>query len=680
MPINNIFQYQEEVGKSKLLSTTAGVGSIITSKAGTYLMPLSSSLWDAFIRVRDVVNDYPGVNDAELQSRANVTLISDDRLTSFLRACRHLPNLKYLIEVPGLEDSNKQNYNAQRQQFIPAIHFPRWFYNKKGEFKPLNDWKTSWIHRFNDTYHFAPPRDADDIIGEVIDNNGRQISVCRELNQINLVLICKNGHISDIPWYEYFCAMVDGHRQDLESDRGFDLFNYHCIDCERGGRHELIFTENRTNSESWGTLRCRKCGKTVSLEGIMNIHPYCRGEMPWKSSDANAPCERDRCMDPDNPGRRSTMQVSLVTSHSIYYADTFRSLFIPCVLNNESLRTLNDEYYRAFERRPELTRAQFINQDNLEAIARDLWNIEITDEIRTAFLQADENQEVDEEEYRYKEYNLFDSNESLNTDKLDFRDIALPEQLTGSFTKIQQFENLSITVTQLGFHRVVPPVPRVVDGRIVVEHGQRITSSADDIALPAIRSFGEGIFFELNREAINRWKDDKSEILQRRYNLNDDNEGLGQDIRLEMRQYGIPEFYLLHTFSHIIIKELEFSCGYQAASLHERLYYSDRMLGVLIYTDDGGDGSMGGLVLQGRPQNVAHIIQSALNRAKECSSDPMCWYNEESLNKAACFSCCMVPETSCEKRNLGLDRRILIDDQFGFFSSHPEVFEPLNNV
>ena len=142
---------------------------------------------------------------------------------------------------------------------------------------------------------------------------------------------------------------------------------------------------------------------------------------------------------------------------------------------------------------------------------------------------------------------------------------------------------------------------------------------------------------------------------------------MGKDMMEEMSQYGVAMFYMLHTFSHIILKELEFSCGYPTASLKERLYQSDRMCGVLIYTTDGSEGSMGGLVWQGQQRLIEKIITSALENATECSSDPLCWENEDQLNLAACFSCCLVSETSCERRNMGLDRRALIDPDFGFF-------------
>lgn len=93
------------------------------------------------------------------------------------------------------------------------------------------------------------------------------------------------------------------------------------------------------------------------------------------------------------------------------------------------------------------------------------------------------------------------------------------------------------------------------------------------------------------------------------------------------------------------MKELEFSCGYPTASLKERLYFSERMCGVLIYTADGSEGSMGGLVWQGQPELIENIIMTALNRAIDCSSDPICWENDsDPLNYAACFSCAMVSE------------------------------------
>jgi len=53
------------------------------------------------------------------------------------------------------------------------------------------------------------------------------------------------------------------------------------------------------------------------------------------------------------------------------------------------------------------------------------------------------------------------------------------------------------------------------------------------------------------------------------------------------------------------------------------------MQGVLIYTVAGAEGSYGGLITQAEPNKLAWIIESALERAKECSSDPVCYHAEE---------------------------------------------------
>ena len=176
------------------------------------------------------------------------------------------------------------------------------------------------------------------------------------------------------------------------------------------------------------------------------------------------------------------------------------------------------------------------------------------------------------------------------------------------------------------------------------------------------------MFFSFSEEKVNEWLSVHGAELEEHYHINPNSiDEIYASMYERMSLGGIAKFYLLHTFSHVIMKELEFSCGYPTASLSERLYFSDKMCGVLIYTADGAEGSMGGLVWQGQPQLIEGIIRSAMNRALSCASDPICWENEDQLNYAACFSCAMVSETSCEERNLALDRRVLVDDNFGFF-------------
>jgi hypothetical protein len=57
------------------------------------------------------------------------------------------------------------------------------------------------------------------------------------------------------------------------------------------------------------------------------------------------------------------------------------------------------------------------------------------------------------------------------------------------------------------------------------------------------------------------------------------------------------------------------------------------------------------------------ILQTALQDVDNCSNDPLC---EEApsagASGAACYSCLLVSETSCEHRNMGLDRLLLMEN------------------
>jgi hypothetical protein len=189
--------------------------------------------------------------------------------------------------------------------------------------------------------------------------------------------------------------------------------------------------------------------------------------------------------------------------------------------------------------------------------------------------------------------------------------------------------------------------------------------------LPAVESFGEGIFLALDQDTLGAWELD--EAVQRRTQ------------RLERRRrdsligsrFGLatPRLVLLHTFAHLLMRRLAFSSGYSSASLRERVYAgSDREAGVLLYTAAGdAEGTLGGLVRQGQPPRLAETVLAALESASWCSADPICRESHGqglgSLNLAGCHGCALVAETSCERSNVLLDRVLLVgdDEVAGYF-------------
>jgi hypothetical protein len=97
------------------------------------------------------------------------------------------------------------------------------------------------------------------------------------------------------------------------------------------------------------------------------------------------------------------------------------------------------------------------------------------------------------------------------------------------------------------------------------------------------------------------------------------------------------------------------------------------MSGILVYTAAGdSEGTMGGLVQQGKPTRLESLFRGAIQDARWCSSDPLCIESSgqgiDSLNLAACHACSLLPETSCEEGNRHLDRALLIGTP-----SHPEI-------
>ena len=102
------------------------------------------------------------------------------------------------------------------------------------------------------------------------------------------------------------------------------------------------------------------------------------------------------------------------------------------------------------------------------------------------------------------------------------------------------------------------------------------------------------------------------------------------------------------------------------------------MSGIFIYTAGGdSEGTLGGLVRQGRPDVFPKIFKKAVKSAQVCSNDPVCnmstGQGRDSLNLAACYSCTLIPETSCEEFNVFLDRAVVIgtydNRNLGFFEN-----------
>ncbi|MCX3263710.1 DUF1998 domain-containing protein [Pedobacter agri] len=202
--------------------------------------------------------------------------------------------------------------------------------------------------------------------------------------------------------------------------------------------------------------------------------------------------------------------------------------------------------------------------------------------------------------------------------------------------------------------------------------------------LPAVEVRGEGIFLEFNSTLLAEWSDRYDDARLGAVNANI----LRANADFNQANQPINKRYLfLHTLSHILLKELSEDCGYSTSSLAEIIYCSEEdeagsineMNGILIYTTTSdSEGSLGGLVEKGLPEYLIGILNRGVDKARWCSSDPLCISASGGqgflgLNLAACYSCILLPETSCEKMNKYLDRASLVgtleDEQMGMFNN-----------
>ena len=240
-------------------------------------------------------------------------------------------------------------------------------------------------------------------------------------------------------------------------------------------------------------------------------------------------------------------------------------------------------------------------------------------------------------------------------------------------------EKLTETRALTGFSRLNPPDSH--GG----ERGRVARLSKNDLNwFPAVRAYGEGIFITLNQEMLDLWAqneeiDKRASLIQER--LNNVRATRGQEGRVIE-----PAFIVLHTLAHLLIRRLSFDCGYGSSSLRERIYCrqegSEKMSGVLIYTAAAdSEGTLGGLVRQGKPRHFEQTLRAALVDANNCSSDPLCSESKgqgsDALNLSACHACALLPETSCEEGNRLLDRLLVIGEvenpKLGYFGALTEA-------
>jgi hypothetical protein len=266
---------------------------------------------------------------------------------------------------------------------------------------------------------------------------------------------------------------------------------------------------------------------------------------------------------------------------------------------------------------------------------------------------------------------------------------AVDESMADGVSRVLAVDRLRKVNAVLGFTRI-DDLDRVNDmgARLVP-----LTRLGKPTWVPATEDRGEGVFLQLDEAKVSAWESAalasglwQAHRAAHRRNFERRSSETAKPVDPDSRLKP-PRYWLLHTLSHALIRQMAMSSGYGAASLTERVYAwpgaPDRpaAAGVLIATTaSDSDGTLGGLVALSQPDKLASIMSEALRGLTRCSSDPVCARRvprdpEDFLHGAACHCCVMASETSCEIANRFLDRRLVValpgdHASLAFFGNH----------
>lgn len=520
---------------------------------------------------------------------------------------------------------------------IPFVRFPRWLFCPKcRSLKSLDEWSALYQSIKHEKFH--TPR----------------CHVCfKKLVPSRFVVACSKGHIDDFPYIAWVhgnqtCDKPDMEIRNVGGGSGLEGINIRCKSCKKSRTMKGAFAPE-------------------ALSKVM----HCSGNMPWQR-------KREGCGE--------ALQTIQRGGSNAYFPKIMTSIVIPPGsddLSSEIEMTPQWHVLSSMSMNPEQLNSvkDILIRQIADHLDQELEKVKRIIDRKLDNVPFDQNVEPEEAyiAYLHQEYQAFLGN--IDEGQLNSKDFNI-EMIEGDKYQIEGLDTV-VLVHRLrevralvGFSRITPSDKyELYDDSESKSNDQNSSSEIVPVKLdkkidwyPAMEVRGEGIFLKFDSEALQEWSE-RSIIKSRTQILNERLNWLLQERGLKRRSIQ-AKFIFLHTFAHLLIRQLAFECGYASASLKERIYCNGtleqpQMEGILIYTASGdSEGTLGGLVRQGRPDLLPNIILKALENSKWCSNDPICMESTgqgvDSLNLAACHACGLLPETSCEEGNKLLDRLFVV--------------------
>jgi len=485
--------------------------------------------------------------------------------------------------------------------------------------------------------------------------------------------IFDDGRKSDVTPIRFVSACEKGHLQDIN----WRWVVHGPVQCQE----PLWIEEKGTSADPADTSIVCGCGKNLSLQDAFQPGRLgkCHGERPW-------------LLDRDPDGCGDNLKLLTRTATNTYFPQVYTVISLPSAVDDLTrlVGELAGELTNVASAQDVATAKKFNNK--VSASLGTYSDDEIFERLERlrAGAQTDASKSP-----KMSEFDVFASGhqqigQNHPTAKLYAETLPLTAWVdpsvsvdTSAIKNLVAVHRLREVSSLYGFTRF-EAAPTSADGDVediqLAVRGAPISRGAD--WLPAIEQFGEGLFVHIDEQAVNRWLQ-APEVVNRQASLL---RGYGHwRTRFSGGAPNYPgmAYTLLHSLSHALMAEIALDSGYPASSLKERIYaLSDARnggvptrCGILIYTaTPGAQGTLGGLVAAA--SRFSRILRNALDRQLICSNDPVCADHEpdgrsgdRATHGAACHGCLLIAETSCEMRNLFLDRSLLIQTMAGHRSN-----------
>ena len=472
---------------------------------------------------------------------------------------------------------------------------------------------------------------------------------------VRFVMACINGHMDEVRWS-------------------------YAVHSKKGGKCEQSYFNWDSHGSSLAdiTISCPKCGASTNMEEIYNIDfKPCSARLPETELPSNKTDDRPSITSVErNSGKCNKIMKTLQRqSSALRVADTVTFLTIPEYDKSISNVLQRAEVSSAIEALI-VTGSALSDQDFLAAL--DLLMHISTEAKETIKDYVNKNSKLDLITYFnklndkdrkfmdfiYEEFESLASGAPRCTDNFSILEPIHVKSYTFPFL-VYPIDRLRTVTAQIGYTRT-PYTEN--NNKAIIDSSNRQVSCQIEMGgmswYPGFEGKGEGLFITLeddfNESFFN--KDNSWEI------ESDNNSGITFGNQYWENVPARPMFVWYHSISHALIRALSQYGGYSSSSLRERVYVDRKFKkgGILIYTTSpGDDGSMGGLIGIANQIQLEEIIEQAITNLRFCSNDPLCFETKKVANKvngAACYSCLFTSETSCEHRNMCLDRHIVIGD------------------